>query len=151
MKQFSRISFIGFTLVVILTIVVGCMTMAQTANPDTPRGSTNSALTELQFTEMAENALQGFADGDYAAWSRDWSSTMKGAIQEKDFLAYRQQVVDSVGAYQSIASIEKQQGMDEGYVRWSVVANFEKGQIRFNFGFKEDGTQIEGIFPEAVS
>jgi hypothetical protein len=149
MKPISRISLIS----IILTIIVvnaGCVAMKQQA-PSTVQGSPNSALTFEQATKLAENAMNGFKEGNYAAWSRDWTDAMKGAIKEADFLSYRQQVIANYGEYQSIASIEKLPGENKGYVRWSVIANFEKGQIRFNFGFKEDGKLIEGVFSEAVS
>jgi hypothetical protein len=149
MKNFTRISLVSIMLFVIV-VMAGCAPMnRQTVT--TSQGSIHSGLTEAQATEIAENAMKGFREGNYAVWSRDWTDTMKGAIKEEGFLSYREQVIANYGEYQSIASIEQIQSQTKGYVRWSIIANFEKGQIRFNFAFKEDGRLIEGIFPEAVS
>jgi hypothetical protein len=41
-------------------------------------------------------------------------------------------------------------GLNEGYVRWVAAANFEKGKIKFTFGFPNNGRQITAVFPEAV-
>jgi hypothetical protein len=35
-------------------------------------------------------------------------------------------------------------------VRWIAIADFEKGKIKFTFGFPNDGRLIKGVFPEAV-
>jgi hypothetical protein len=149
MKNFTRISLVSIMLFVIV-VMAGCAPMnRQTVT--TSQGSIRSGLTEAQATEIAENAMKGLREGNYAVWSRDWTDTMKGAIKEEGFLSYREQVIANYGEYQSIASIEQIQSQTKGYVRWSIIANFEKGQIRFNFAFKEDGRLIEGIFPEAVS
>lgn len=148
MKQLTRISLIGMMLVIVFALAA-CTTRRQAAEAAT--GSTTSALTEAEFTVIAEHAMQGFATGDYTAWSRDWDAAMKGAIKEKEFLTFREQVLASVGEYRSIAAIEMRPSAQKGYIRWSVVANFEQGQVRFDFAFKEDGTQIVGVFPEVMS
>lgn len=109
-----------------------------------------SVLTQAQATELAENAMQGFASGDYAVWSRDWSQTMKNGINEAAFLAYRQEVSKVMGAYQSIESVTMAPSTTEGYVRWVVVANFENGQMEFAFSFPQDGKLVEGIFPRQL-
>jgi hypothetical protein len=109
-----------------------------------------SALDQEEATEMAENAMDGFHAGDYAKWSRDWSDAMKGAINEDAFLAFREQLITAKGEYQSIESVTIQSSPNEGYVRWSVVAQFENGQMRFNFTFPQDGRLIEGVFPEEL-
>jgi hypothetical protein len=150
MKPISRITPMTIVLTIAVVVITACAALNR-EDAGSPQGRLNSALTVEEATEMAENAMTGFAEGNYAAWSRDWTEAMKSAVKERNFLSYREQVIADYGAYQSIASIEKQPGANEGYVRWSIVATFEKGQIRFNFGFKEDGKLIEGIFPEAIS
>jgi hypothetical protein len=149
MKNISRISLVSIVLFIIV-VMAGCTVMNRQAS-NTSQDSVNSALTVEQATEIAENAMRGFKEGNYAVWSRDWTDAMKGAIKEGDFLSFREQVIANYGEYRSIASIEVLPGVNKGYVRWSVIANFEKGQLRFNFGFKEDGKLIEGVFSEAVS
>lgn len=109
-----------------------------------------SALTPQEATALAENAMQGLKNGDYAVWTRDWSAAMKGAIDEEGFLAYRRQLTEDMGAYQSLESVNMAPGLNKGYVRWLVVANFEKGQVEFAFGFRQDGKLVEGVFPRQL-
>ena len=54
-------------------------------------------------TTMATRALTGFNEGDYAAWSADWSDTMKAAIDEPAFLAAREQLMATLGKYVSLS------------------------------------------------
>lgn len=110
-----------------------------------------SALTQDQAAALAENAMQGFAAGDYDAWSRDWSAAMRGAVSEDAFLAYRQQVLDAIGAYQGVESVTIAPSNTAGYVRWVAVVTFEKGKMEFAFSFRQDGRQIEGVFPREIS
>jgi hypothetical protein len=149
MKSVSRIVLISVILSIVI-VIAGCVAMNRQA-PGASQAGADPALTLEQATAIAENALAGFKDGNYTVWSRDWTDAMKGGIKEKDFLSFREQVIANFGEYQSIASIEKTQGQNKGYIRWSVIANFEKGQIRFDFAFKEDGKLIEGVFPEPLS
>jgi len=113
-------------------------------------GEMVSVLSQDQATEILENAMQGFQNGDYAAWSRDWSDAMKNAIPEKTFLDFREQVTAQYGQFVSIQSVEIQPGAEEGYVRWVATCDFEKAQIRMNFSFLNDDIEVEGVFPEAV-
>jgi hypothetical protein len=99
---------------------------------------------------MIESALRAFNTGDYATWSRDWDDDMKAAITEEAFQDYRNQVVATYGQYVSLESVEIQPGVNKGYVRWVAIASFEKGKIKFGFGFLNNGREIKGILPEAV-
>ena len=76
------------TLFVVLIVAV----LASACGGSAPEGEATSVLSQEEATAIVENAMQGLADGDYAAWSRDWSDTMKSAIPEKAFLDYRSQV-----------------------------------------------------------
>ncbi|HUM72479.1 MAG TPA: DUF3887 domain-containing protein, partial [Chloroflexota bacterium] len=88
--------------------------------------------------------------GVYAEWSRDWSEAMKNGITEAAFLAYRQEVINNMGTYQSIESVTIAPSTTRGYVRWVVVAHFENGQMEFAFSFRQDGKLVEGIFPRQL-
>ena len=135
-----------FVLLIIAVLTAACGSPANRA----PQGEAVSTLTQEEATAIVENAMQGYKDGDYTAWSRDWSDTMKGAIPEADFLTFREQLSGQVGQLFSVGPVEILPGVDEGFVRWSTLCTFEKGQVRFSFGFTNDGKLIEGVFPEAV-
>jgi hypothetical protein len=134
------------TLFVLLLVVV----LASACGGSTPQGEAVSVLSQEEATAIVENAMQGLADGDYTAWSRDWSDTMKSAIPEKAFLDYRSQVTAQYGQFVSIESVTVEPGKKQGYVRWAAVCNFENGRIKFNFSFENDGRLIEGVLPEAM-
>jgi hypothetical protein len=131
--------------------VIGLLAMAAcgSAPSDTPAPS--SALTPEQAAEVAENALLALNSGDYSAWTRDWSADMKAAIKEPDFLQYRQAMLNDFGQFVSVAGVELVDGANPGIVRWVVTADFEKGAVRFDFAFQEDGEQILGVHSEAVA
>lgn len=118
--------------------------------PATQQGEAVSVLTQEEASSMIDSALQALNTGDYAAWSRDWNDAMKAAINDADFQEYRKQVVATYGQYVSLESVEMQPGLQKGNVRWTAIANFEKGKIRYTFGFPNDGRLIKGIFPEEV-
>jgi hypothetical protein len=132
-----------FVLLIVAVLVSACGGSA-------PEGEATSVLSQEEAAAIVENAMQGLADGDYAAWSRDWSDTMKSAIPEKAFLDYRSQVTAQYGQFVSIESVTVEPGKKQGYVRWAAICNFENGRIKFNFSFENDGRLIEGVSPEAV-
>lgn len=104
-----------------------------------------SPVSEEQAIEMAENALQGFNERDYATWSRDWSDTMKSAIDENGFLSFRDQFHGQLGNYTQLTGVSGSQGADQGTYRWTYDIQFENGAYRMWFGFKEGSTLIEGV------
>ncbi|WKZ35159.1 MAG: DUF3887 domain-containing protein [Anaerolineales bacterium] len=134
------------TLFVLLIVAV----LASACGGSAPEGEATSVLSQEEAAAIVENAMQGLADGDYPAWSRDWSDTMKNAIPEKAFLDYRSQVTAQYGQFVSIESVTLEPGKTQGYVRWAAVCTFENGRIKFNFSFENDGRLIEGVLPEAV-
>jgi hypothetical protein len=142
-----KIKFATLFVVLVATVfVTACGTPASEA----PQGESVSALTQEEATSMIDNALQAINTGDYATWSHDWDNDMRAAINDAAFQEYRNQVVTQYGQYISLASVEIQPGLQKGNVRWVAIADFEKGKIKFTFGFPNEGRLIKGIFPESV-
>jgi hypothetical protein len=135
------------TLFVLLFVTV---LAAACGAPAAPQSEPVSVLSKEEATSIIENAMQALNTGDYATWSRDWDNDMKAAIRDKDFQSYRDQVIAQYGQYISLESVEIQPGLQKGNVRWLAIADFEKGKIKFTFGFPTDSRLIKGIFPEAV-
>jgi hypothetical protein len=134
----------------VLSVVVGIAAACGSPSAGVPQGKAESVLTQEEATTMIDRALQALNTGDYAAWSRDWDEDMKAAIRDKDFQSYRDQVVAQYGQYVSLESVEIQPGLQKGNVRWVAIAGFQKGRIKFSFGFANEGRLIQGIFPEAA-
>jgi hypothetical protein len=127
------------TIVIVLLALVACRP-----------AQVRSVLTDAQAMAIAESALRAFNDGDYAGWSRDWSSTMKASIPEPAFLAFREGAMAGYGRYVAVERLELVPGARRGYVRWNATALFEGGRLRFGFAFASDGRLVEGVFPEPV-
>lgn len=133
----------AFRKLVLAAAVIALLVVA--ACGSAPSGQVTSALSEDQARAIAEEALTGLNAGDYAAWSRSWDDSMKAAIQEADFLAYREGVLAEYGQYVNIESVSLQPAKTAGNVRWDFVANFEQGKLLITFVFAADGQQVVGI------
>jgi hypothetical protein len=134
-----------FILLIAAMIAVAC----GSAPADVPQGKAESVLSQEEASTLVDSALQALNTGDYAIWSQDWADDMKAAIKDKDFQSYRDQVIAQYGQYIALESIEIQPGTNADRVRWVVIADFEKGKIKYTFSFLPDGREVKGIFPEA--
>lgn len=128
-------SFLIAGLFVIVTVTACAQSSAAVPSP----------VTEEQAVQMAESALEGFNAGDYVLWSADWSPTMKQAIDEDAFLAFRDQFHSQLGDYVEIAEVTGSPGADAGTFRWTFDVEFENGAYQMWFGFKQGSTLIEGV------
>lgn len=107
-------------------------------------GSITPTVSEAEATEMATNAFEALNDGDYAAWSRDWSASMKAAIKESDFLAFRQSVLDQLGAYEAIEKVELT-SVKPGTYRYVFTLSFENGTGVIGLGFADGSDEVVGV------
>jgi len=135
-----------FVLLIAAMIAAAC----GSAPAEVPQGKAQSVLSQEEASTLINSALEALNTGDYATWSQDWADDMKVAIKDKDFQSYRDQVVAQYGPYIALESIEIQPGINADRVRWVVVADFERGKIKYTFSFLPDGREVKGIFPEAL-
>lgn len=140
--------FPGSRRLVVLALVLAFSTLAACAQSS---AAVPSPVTEDQVVEMAERALEGFNDGDYALWSGDWSPEMKAAIDETAFLSFREQTQALLGDYVEITGVTGAPGSDAGTFRWTFDIQFERGPYRMWFGFKEGSPLVEGVTFEEPS
>lgn len=75
---------------------------------------------------------------------------MKAAVPRDGFKAARDGVLGAVGPFESIASVISEPAQTEGYTRWIVTGNFEKGQLRLIYVIANDGDRIDGVTFEEV-
>lgn len=127
---------------VVLAFLLAVSTLAACAQSS---AAVPSPVSEEQAVEMAERALQGFNNGDYEAWSADWSPKMKDAIDESAFLSFRDQAHALLGDYVEISKVTGAAGADAGTFRWTFDVQFEGGPYRMWLGFKEGSSLIEGV------
>ncbi|MFA7562072.1 MAG: DUF3887 domain-containing protein [Methanoculleus sp.] len=85
----------------------------------------------------AENLLTGLNEGNYAAYSRDFSAEMREAIDETVFEQNREFVVSRIGFYKSRDDPVVTEVGD--YVAVTYRAKFEREDgVVLRFAFKED-------------
>jgi hypothetical protein len=130
-----------FALMALAIVAILACSPTSAAPPTTP------VVTEARATEIATNALTAFNDGDYAGWTRDWSATMKNAIGESDFLAFRDQVIGTKGRFVQIDGVALGSSKPGTY-RYTFTVAFEKGSANVAFAFVGDGTVVEGVHYE---
>ncbi len=105
------------------------------------------AVDERRAVEIATNALAAFNAADYAGWSRDWSDTMRTAIPQEAFQAWRASVVDQLGRFVSLGSPTRS-SRQPGTYRWSFPVDFERGTATIGFAFAGGAPLVEGVFVE---
>lgn len=128
-----------------IALIAGLLVVAMVTACAQSSAAVPSPVTEEQAVQMAESALEGFNARDYVLWSADWSPTMKQAIDQEAFLAFRDQFHSQLGDYVEIAEVTGSQGSDAGTFRWTFDVEFENGSYRMWFGFKRGSTLIEGV------
>ena len=137
-------------LTTLLILLAAVLASACGSAANAPQGGVKSVLTQEEAAYMIDSALRAINTGDYAAWSHDWDNAMKAAINDATFQEYRSQVISQYGQYVSLESVEMQPGSQKDSIRWVAIADFEKGKIKFSFGFPNDGRLVSGVFPEPV-
>ena len=93
---------------------------------------------------MSQNMLAAYNSGDYESWSRDWSQTMKRAISEDAFEAFRTETIAQTGEFEEIVSITSRPGDNPGVTRWESRARFENGEWILMIAFNDGSKLIEG-------
>jgi hypothetical protein len=132
------------SLLIVAGLVIAGLSLAACSPSPEPAASPTPSVDEATATEMAQHALEALDAGDYRAWSRDWSETLKGAIGESAFLAFREQARAQLGAYVAIEDTLLT-SVQPGTHRWEFTVRFEKATATLSFGFIDGGTAIEGV------
>ena len=137
MKRFARILIITGVVIVSLSLAA-CGASADAGAAPSP------SVDEATAVEMARNALEGFNARDYVAWSRDWSDTLRSAIDESAFLAFHDQAVAQLGAYVAIEDAVLT-SVKPGTHRWVFTVRFDRATATLSFGFVDGRTEVEGV------
>lgn len=120
--------------------LAACAGTAGGAQP-TPAPTVDAARAD----EIASNAFAALNSGDYAAWSRDWSHTMKGAIDATAFRQFRDGIAANVGAYVSHGE-PVLSSTQQGTYRWTFRVTFERGEASIAFAFFDGSAVVDGVF-----
>lgn len=124
----------------LFAFVAACGTAAGSSDSNTV-----SPITQTEAIEIAEQAMQGFNERDYAQWAGDWSEAMQAAIDEDAFLGFRDTYHGQLGDFVAVTSVTGAPGNDPGVYRWTFDLEFENGQYGMYLAFTEDSKKVEGI------
>ena len=102
-------------------------------------------LTKQQATDIGLNAIKALDQGDYKAYTRDFTVMMKSVVPEKDFMAYHETAQQNLGKFVNFEKVEQVPAETEGFIRWQYTCVFEKGKMLLSLVFKENGRRIESV------
>jgi isocitrate dehydrogenase kinase/phosphatase len=137
----SHIPFLA--VLVVLTAVAACGCMSQ----ETVVTGEEAAAVLAYADPIADNLMQGFNEGDYAKYSRDFSPEMKQALDEAAFEQNREAVTSRIGLYESRSDpVVTETGE---YIAVTYRAAFEgEDGVALRFVFKKDDPshQLHGLW-----
>jgi isocitrate dehydrogenase kinase/phosphatase len=137
----SHIPFLA--VLVVLTAVAACGCMSQ----ETVVTGEEAAAVLAYADPIADNVMQGFNEGDYAKYSRDFSPEMKQALDEAAFEQNREAVTSRIGLYESRSDpVVTETGE---YIAVTYRAAFEgEDGVALRFVFKKDDPshQLQGLW-----
>ena len=140
-------------------LLAGCVGIkdSQEPNEETVEASqeTDEASQEPDMSyadDMVENMLAGLNQNDYAAFSRDFSDTMKAAINETAFTSMVELFGSTIGEYESKQFYQAADTTQDGVVLTVVVytARYTEESadviITVYFGGEEGSKKFEGLY-----
>jgi hypothetical protein len=96
---------------------------------------------------IADNLLQGFNEGNYTLYSRDFSPEMKESLNETAFMQNREFVISRIGLYESRGDpVVTEQGE---YIAVNYPAKFERENdvnVRLVFRKGDDAHLLYGLW-----
>ena len=130
----------GFTLAAALLLLfsLGACGAQEAVEPVT-------TLTEEQVTAIAENMLQAYNSGDYAAFERDLAPAGQLLLTEQAFTELRDELMATAGEFQSIGSVEAVPGGSEGHSQWQITAQFLNTTETVTLTFDDETNRVEGL------
>jgi hypothetical protein len=123
-----------FSLLLAAALLAGCSTLK--AQP--------AGLADEEVRSIAENILLSIDSGNYNAFIKDFSDTMKSAFPETEFEKVRELLTDTSGKFISLS--EPVLSNSEGYARYTFPCKYEKEDLAALVVFAVGGSQVEGLF-----
>jgi len=102
-------------------------------------------VSKEEATAVANVAMEGMNEGDFAKWTTRWDESMTGAIKEPAFQELRSGFLETYGAFESIVSTRLTEGQDPKNVRFSFLMQHEKGLVVLVHAYPKDGEEIVGV------
>ncbi len=115
--------------------------------------STQTTETDVSYAgPMLDNVLNGIKDKDYAAFSQDFSSSMKSAFTQEQFDAMVTLLESKIGDYEgktlSGSTVTKNNNQAFTVVVYKAKYSKESGDVQITISFSDDNGKksIEGLF-----
>ncbi|MBN2550416.1 MAG: DUF3887 domain-containing protein [Anaerolineales bacterium] len=125
--------------VIFLLLLAGLLASSCSALQPKP-----AALSDEQVGEVVENLLLALDQGDYAAFSRDFSAEMKAAFTQAEFDKIRQMLQEASGSYISKSTAKLSNSEDYAIYRLDCV--YKQENVIVTVSFKVAGDKVEGLF-----
>lgn len=110
-----------------------------------PQGEAEAYAAEVELN--VENMLVGLSNGDYDAHSRDFDDAMREAIDPTTFPQVYDQIIGTLGAYQSHTLVRVEQQGDFTAVIYSAVFENESDvTVRIVFLTADEAHRISGLW-----
>lgn len=129
--KFSLVPLLAALLLLAAVSACGCMGQETVVSGE-------AAAEVLAYADpIVDNVMQGFNEGNYAMYSRDFSPEMKQALDEAAFERNREDVTSRIGLYESRSDpVVTQTGE---YIAVTYRATFEREDgVALRFVFKKD-------------
>jgi Protein of unknown function (DUF3887) len=97
---------------------------------------------------IAAEVLAAFNDGDYAAFSRRWSDSLRQQIPEPAFQAFRANALARYGKFVRFIDPRGVGAQHGAIVRYTFRCEFERGPLALNLGFPLDGDRLVAVYTE---
>ncbi len=128
------------TLVLVVTIfLTGC----QAAKP--------ASLSDDQVVQAIDNILKAINSADYLGFSKDFSSDLKTAIPEEEFIGLVVVLQKASGKYVSCPAAAPEISNSEGFAVYRLNCKFDLENVIVQLTYKIGGDQVEGLFFDSTN
>ena len=136
-----KIPFLAALLILAAVAASGCMSQETVVSDE-------EAAQVLAYAEpIADNLMQGFNEGNYALYSRDFSAEMRQGLDEAAFEQNREFVTSRIGLYESRSDPVVTETGEFIAVTYKAAFEREAGvALRFVFKQGDESHQLYGLW-----
>ncbi|MDK2916310.1 MAG: hypothetical protein PWR25_867 [Euryarchaeota archaeon] len=137
----SHIPFLAVLVVLAAVLACGCM------GQETVVSGEEAAAVLAYADPIADNLMQGFNEGNYTAYSRDFGPEMQQALNEAAFEQNREDVTSRIGLYESRKDPVVTETGEFIAVTYQAAFEGEDGvALRFVFKKGDESHQLHGLW-----
>jgi hypothetical protein len=110
-----------------------------------------SSLTDDQVVQAIDNILKAINSADYLGFSKDFSSDLKTAIPEEEFIGLVVVLQRASGKYVSCPAAAPDLSNTEGFAVYRLNCKFDLENVIVQLTYKIGGSQVEGLFFDSTN